>query len=138
MSERLDVKQRVVVIDDDPGFRLLLSNMLEELEYDVYTIAKISPESLSVIKFTDIVFLDIRMPGLSGNDVIKLMAQDGVECSLVLMSGTPTAVTEAEELALVLGVELRCVGQAISDGRRDRHFAIDQTKAPPPFSSRPL
>ena len=106
MSERLDVKQRVVVIDDDPGFRLLLSNMLEELDYDVYAIAKASPESLSVIKFTDIVFLDIRMPGLSGTDVIKLMAEDGVQCSLVLMSGTPTAVSEAEELAHELGVEL--------------------------------
>ena len=51
MSERLDVKQRVVVIDDDPGFRLLLSNMLEELEY-AFHMGEASPESLLVIKFT--------------------------------------------------------------------------------------
>ena len=48
----------------------------------------------------------MRMPGLSGTDVIRLMAEDGVECSLVLMSGIRTAVTEAESLALELGVEL--------------------------------
>ena len=107
MSESPDIKKaRAVVIDDDDGFRILLSRILEEIGHEVYTIANVSPGSVSVIKPSDIVFLDMRMPGLSGFDVIRLLAKDRVECSLILMSGNPNDITEAEGLAHQLGVEL--------------------------------
>lgn len=73
--ERADNRiSSVLVIDDDPGARLLVSSALEIAGFRVFT-AEDGPSALAQFRAqpTDCVVLDVVMPGMSGFDVCALM-----------------------------------------------------------------
>ena len=62
----------ILIVDDDAGARKTFGNVLKAKGYNVED-AGTGQDALSKIKerFFNIVFLDIRMPGLSGLEVLK-------------------------------------------------------------------
>jgi len=79
---------RIVVVDDDPEIAELYASWLDEYyEVDVATSGQ---EALEVIaEETDVVFLDRKMPKISGDATLRELRRRNVDCSVAMI----TAVT---------------------------------------------
>jgi two-component system response regulator PilR (NtrC family) len=84
---------RVLIVDDEKSMREFLSIVLKKEGHDV-TAAAHGPEALSLIdkEIYDLVISDIKMPGLSGLDLLK--AVKAVSPSTIVLMMTAFASTE--------------------------------------------
>lgn len=92
------LQQRLVlVVDDDPDLREFVRQALEGAHYRV-KVANDGREALSVLadESPDVMLLDIRMPGLSGEQVLELLRSIRGMPPIVIM----TAGERARDLAL--------------------------------------
>lgn len=91
--------KRVLVIDDTKNIRILLSTCLELRGYEVIT-ADNGLEALNIINNTneaiDLIFLDIRMPGISGTEVLKNIKEARMSCPVVIMTAFATVKNAIE------------------------------------------
>lgn len=64
-------KRKVLVVDDDPSWRQMLSLELEELGYEPVQAAD-GAEALRLLEHVDcwVVLLDLRMPDVDGHEVM--------------------------------------------------------------------
>jgi len=78
----------VLVIDDEPGIRSVLSDILEDEKYRVFLAAD-GFEALSILREerVDIAVLDIWLPNMGGIDVLKKIKEDYPETEVVVISG---------------------------------------------------
>jgi two-component system response regulator (stage 0 sporulation protein F) len=94
------LSKRILVVDDDQGvldsFEVLLGD-----RYD-FVMADNGYEALRIIetKPPHLVFLDIRMPGLDGMDVLKKLREDQKEMEVVIITATCREETEREAKSL--------------------------------------
>src|ERR1043165_8523020 len=78
---------RVLVVDDSPTIRRVVSNVLRQAGYDVST-AESGDTGLSEARATepDLILLDFMMPGMNGYQFVKALdAEDGGRAPVVLM-----------------------------------------------------
>ncbi|MBS5886616.1 MAG: response regulator [Clostridium sp.] len=91
--------KKVLVIDDTKNIRILLSTCLELRGYEVIT-ADNGLEALNIINNTneaiDLIFLDIRMPGISGTEVLKNIKEARMSCPVVIMTAFATVKNAIE------------------------------------------
>ena len=91
--------KRVLVIDDTKNIRNLLSTCLEIRGYRVTT-ADNGSEALRIIKDKDIcidlIFLDIRMPGISGTEILKSIKEERKSCPVIIMTAFATVKNAIE------------------------------------------
>ena len=91
--------KRVLVIDDTKNIRNLLSTCLEIRGYSAIT-ADNGVEALKIIRNKDIeidlVFLDIRMPGISGTEILKIIKDERVDCPVIIMTAFATVKNAIE------------------------------------------
>ncbi len=78
---------RILVVDDDLGMRETLPDILLEMEYRV-NVAKDGFHALSLVETGkwDIVFMDVKMPGISGIDTFKKIKQMSPQSRIVMMT----------------------------------------------------
>ena len=76
----------ILVVDDDEGMRDTLSAILKR-DYDV-RVAATGEEGLSVLKKADInlMLLDVRMPGMNGLEVLKVVHDHYSEVEVIMVS----------------------------------------------------
>ena len=90
-------KGTILIVDDEMGPRESLRMFLKP-HYDVYT-APDGKEALNILKQTkiDVVTLDLKMPGLSGLDVLREIRKfhQDVEVVIITAYGSPQNVKEA-------------------------------------------
>lgn len=90
-------KRSILVVDDESGIRDSIRLILKP-NYDVYTAANGS-EALQCIQKDriDIVTLDLKMPGLSGIEVLKQIKKSNADIEVIVVSayGTPQDHQEA-------------------------------------------
>jgi len=90
-------KKSILVVDDETGVRESIRMILKP-NYDVYTAADGS-EALQCIQKDkiDIVTLDLRMPGLSGIEVLREIKKINADIEVIVVSayGTPQNHQEA-------------------------------------------
>ena len=90
-------KRSILIVDDESGIRDSIRMILKP-NYDVYTAANGS-EALQCIQKDkiDIVTLDLRMPGLSGIEVLKEIKKSNADIEVIVVSayGTPQDHQEA-------------------------------------------
>ena len=88
------MKSRILVIDDEAGIR---DSMRRTLEYQGYQFigASSGQEGIALIERDppDLVFLDIKMPGMDGLDVLDRIKAAHPELPVVMVSGHGTAQT---------------------------------------------
>ena len=98
----------VLIVDDDAGFSLMLSNVLGRLGYNVLTTLSASNVPIYDLMARDVIFIDIVMPVMNGLDVLRSLAKHKSTCSVILMSGSQSRLDDAEKLAK--GLDLKIIG----------------------------
>lgn len=78
----------ILVIDDEPGIRTVLTDILEDEKYTVIT-AGDGFEGLSILKDNniDLVILDIWLPNMGGIDVLKEIKAEYSDLEVIIISG---------------------------------------------------
>ena len=78
----------ILIIDDEPGIRTVLSGILEDEDYSVLTAAD-GFEGLSILKNStvDLVILDVLLPNMGGIDVLKEIKNEHREIEVIVISG---------------------------------------------------
>ena len=92
---------RILVIDDEPGIRHALSQLLEYEGYEVHT-AGGGSEGLALYEKMKphLVFLDVKMAGIDGLEVLKRLRQLDPVATVVMISGHATIQTAVEATQL--------------------------------------
>lgn len=96
--------KRVLVVDDTKNIRILLKKCLE-LEGHTVVAAENGKSALSVMEKQafDLVFLDVRMPEISGTEVLRQMRELGIETPVIMITafGTVKNAVECTRLGAV-------------------------------------
>jgi two-component system response regulator HydG len=92
---------RVLVIDDDAGVRESMRRMLSQAGFTV-RVAETGEEGFELARdgAFDVVLSDMRMPGLSGLDVLRQLRDVRVDASFIIMTGFGTVDTAVEAMKL--------------------------------------
>jgi len=85
------MKSRILVVDDEPEIRKSLRMILEYEGYDVVE-ASSGGEGLALAEreAPDLVFLDVKMPGMDGLDVLQRLQASRESMPVVVISGHAT------------------------------------------------
>ena len=97
---------RVLIIEDEPDILDLIGDLLSLEGYDVHTLNRI-PHGLDPIRALapNAIVLDLRLPGLGGIELLRLLAADHV------LRRTPVVICSgADDLTRVHGPELATLG----------------------------
>lgn len=105
-NPNLRTARKVHVIDDDPSLCMVLDSMLNELGYDVATHTKARSELLHEMTESDLLFIDMIMPGTNGLQVLDILASNQIKSAVVLMSATNDVLATAQALARLKGIRL--------------------------------
>lgn len=89
--------KKILVVDDTKSIRALLSKCLEMEGYEVST-AKDGQEALNLIKDEkfDLIFLDIKMPEISGTEVLRRIRAMGITVPVVIITAFATVKNAIE------------------------------------------
>src|SRR3990172_3613498 len=92
---------RILVIDDDDAVRESMQRMLRGAGYTVQTAAS-GEEGLAMARggAFDVILSDMRMPGISGVDVLRQLREQRVDSSFIVMTGFGTVDTAVESMKL--------------------------------------
>ncbi len=82
---------RILIIDDEPGIRTVLTDILEDEHYSVYC-AENGFEGFEILNehAIDIVILDVWLPKMGGIDILKKIKEDYPETEVIIISGHAT------------------------------------------------
>lgn len=88
---------KVLIIDDERSIRNTLKDILEFEGHEI-SLAADGKEGLELAAANnfDVIFCDIKMPGMDGVEVLEKMNENGVESSIVMISGHGTIDTAVE------------------------------------------
>src|SRR5512137_2969196 len=90
-TERSSRKECVLAVDDAPTTLEVLERNLTTQGYRVFTAQSVS-EAITVLKTTpvDLVITDLKMPGVSGLDLIRHVRENFKETEVIMITGYPT------------------------------------------------
>ena len=81
---------RVLVVDDEETFRFVIEDRLKGSGHLVETVASAEAALERIAeKAFDVMLLDLRMPGLGGLEVLRRLAETGLPCEVVVLTGQP-------------------------------------------------
>jgi signal transduction histidine kinase/FixJ family two-component response regulator len=134
--------QHILVVDDEPGITRLCERLLKRLEFDVtaFTDAEAAMKFIIQNKI-DLLLVDIRMPKISGFDLIDFTKQQQPDTAVLVMTGYGTVEMAIQALhqgvdGLLLkpfevgGELVRSVQQALDDNQKKRDIARIQALRP--------
>ncbi len=92
-------RRKVLVIDDDASLRRVMEMQLEEIGCDVLAVAS-GKEALGVLEEAtlDLVITDLRIPGMSGMDILKSLRTDHPELTVIMVTAYGTVRTAVEAM----------------------------------------
>jgi DNA-binding NtrC family response regulator len=94
----------VLIVDDEKNIRMTLSQALEALDLDTETAVN-GEEALAKLKEKDfgLFLLDLKMPGMSGMDVLRRVREVRPDIKVIIITahGTIESATEAMKLGAV-------------------------------------
>jgi two-component system response regulator HydG len=92
---------RVLVVDDEGAIRYSVSKTLQRIGYQVDEAAS-GEEALEALgkQEYDVVLTDIRMPGLTGVELLKRIKEISPDAIVILMTGYASLGTAVESLRL--------------------------------------
>jgi DNA-binding NtrC family response regulator len=92
---------KVLVVEDDPDIRKILDIFLSEKGFRV-KVAESAPRALEMLaeEPIDLILSDVRMPGMSGLDLLRHLKERDPEIQLVLMSAYSSVKDAVEAIQL--------------------------------------
>jgi two-component system response regulator AtoC len=92
---KMEVKARILVVDDEAAIRHVLRELLEGEHYEVRE-ADSGLEALELLsvaedELPDLVLLDNRMPHLEGTEVLERLLERGIDVPVILMTAAGSA-----------------------------------------------
>lgn len=94
-------KAKILIVDDEPFIRDIISRKLTDLGYDCDTaedaeaaLAKVSQNAL------DCILSDIRMPGMSGIELLRRIRVTNEDVSVIMITGSPDIDQAIEAMRL--------------------------------------
>jgi two-component system alkaline phosphatase synthesis response regulator PhoP len=98
------MSSRILLVEDEPGLRLTVSDLLLSEGYQVDTAAD-GPEGLAkgARREFDLIVLDVMLPGKNGFDVCRELRQQGVDTAILMLTAK-TQVTD-RVVGLKLGAD---------------------------------
>jgi len=135
-------EKHILVVDDEPGITLLCERLLKKEGFSVLSFIK-AREAMAYIEknHVDLLLVDIRMPDVSGFDVIARARSDQPDLAVLVMTGYGTV--EMAIQALRQGVDglilkpfasaeelTNAVRQALADNQQKRDIARVQALRP--------
>jgi len=81
-------KLSILLVDDEEDIRDLLGMLLDDLGYDVHSAenSEVAHKALGS-QMPDIVLTDIKMPGMSGIELLKTIKRENPEIEVIMISG---------------------------------------------------
>jgi DNA-binding NtrC family response regulator len=92
-------KGRILVVDDDPSLRRVLQAQLEQEGYEVAVAASVQ-QTLSVLELrsVDLVITDLKMPGISGLELLKHARSQYPQTIVIVLTAFGTVDTAVEAM----------------------------------------
>ncbi len=89
----------ILLVDDDDAFRMVMSGELERLGFRVFT-AESGGGALRQVEENrpDVILLDLRLPDMSGLDVLKRVLKKNPESEVILLTGHGSIDTAIESI----------------------------------------
>ncbi|HEY7893645.1 MAG TPA: HD domain-containing phosphohydrolase [Gemmatimonadaceae bacterium] len=127
--------KRLLVVDDEDSIRTALSRFLSSRGFDVENAAsgQAALRLLGRERFT-VMLCDVRMPGMTGLDVLHQALADDPDLAVVMLTAVNDAVTATEALAggafdyLVKPVELNQLEGALERALHKRTLVLEQRR----------
>jgi two-component system response regulator AtoC len=95
------MSKEILVIDDEPNLRHMLTAVLEKAGYTVSCAADgMEALSLAETKSFDVILCDLRMPRMDGLAFLKHAATQGFDAAIIMMSAYGTIDTAVEAMKL--------------------------------------
>jgi two-component system response regulator MtrA len=93
-------KPRILVVDDDGPILMLMKALLREFGFDPVVVGNGTDAIASAREQPpDLVLLDIHMPGMSGEEVIRSLREDGLaKVPILILSGEPVSAADVTQL----------------------------------------
>jgi DNA-binding NtrC family response regulator len=89
---------RILIVDDEDEIRWLLTHLMKKQGYEVLMAADGTAAIDMMCRETpDVILLDIRMPGLTGIEVMQRLSELGMDIPVILITGFAT-IQEAVEV----------------------------------------
>ncbi|HQE75709.1 MAG TPA: sigma-54 dependent transcriptional regulator [Candidatus Hydrogenedentes bacterium] len=128
----MEQRHRIAIVDDDPGQRQLLANALERAGYETLR-CEDGHQGLAAAADASLMLLDVRMPGMSGLEVLERVKRDRPQLPVILLTAyidVRDAVSamkqgaldylekpvDLDELIAAVDDALGAIGRAVSQG----------------------
>jgi CheY-like chemotaxis protein len=89
--------RKVLVIDDEEAFCVLMARMITNLGYKAITTNQAKSAHLDEMTESDIIFIDMMMPEMNGLQVLEVLSGHHIKSSIILMSGADNEVLASAE-----------------------------------------
>jgi DNA-binding response OmpR family regulator len=95
----MKINGKILIIDDEVVLRQTLARVLQQAGFEA-TSAENAEQALAFLKSTafDLVYLDLRMPGMHGLEVLKLIHEQYPTLPVVLFTAQPDINSAVEAL----------------------------------------
>jgi DNA-binding response OmpR family regulator len=97
----MNITGKILIVDDEASLRKTLARILQQAGFEATT-AENGEQGLDFLKTTnfDLAYIDIRMPGLAGMDMLKLIHASYPNMPVVLFTAQPDLSSAVEALRL--------------------------------------
>jgi two-component system response regulator (stage 0 sporulation protein F) len=103
--EPVNMKKKVLIVDDQNGIRVLLMEVFSNEGYDTYQ-ASNGKLALEIVRNSspDIVLLDMKIPGMDGLDILKHVKKIDPSIKVIMMTayGELDMIKEATDLGAIM------------------------------------
>lgn len=104
----MSVKSQILVLEDDPDLRLMLSEVLSDEGYEVTTVsAGEEAIRLAAQQNFDLLVTDVRMPGVDGLEALRQLRNQQPHLGSLVVSGYTTEAETLRALQLNVGAYLK-------------------------------
>jgi excisionase family DNA binding protein len=91
------VKERIMIVDDEPDALALMENILSDEGYELITVSNATEVGLKAAQLTpDLILLDFLMPEVNGFDVCKALRANELTRGIPIMA--VTCLTKEEDI----------------------------------------
>jgi response regulator RpfG family c-di-GMP phosphodiesterase len=134
-SSRADAPTRILVVDDEDTIRLVLAKYLRTRGFEVATAESgdAALETLAGARF-DLMLCDVRMPGLSGVEIVPAALEMDPDLGIVMLSAVNDAPTATEAMSqgvldyLTKPIELQHLYDAVQRALHKRTLLREQRR----------